>query len=154
MPIIKYMAETNLTQSEAESLLRMEKVRLIESTVPFPQPGEAVVYLLRSKNGREDFLLDVRRGRLSLSKCTYQNRARTVVPLARLDVAGSNHRNPNDTVVECPHIHIYREGYGDKWAWPASDYIEVLPSSLIDIYHKFCDFCAIIEPPLLQGSLF
>lgn len=38
------------------------------------------------------------------------------VVLARLDFA-SPHRNPDDTTVGIPHLHIYLEGYGDKFAY-------------------------------------
>ena len=34
----------------------------------------------------------------------------------RLDIAGPPHRNPDGVEMACPHLHVYREGYGDKWA--------------------------------------
>ena len=36
----------------------------------------------------------------------------------RLDYGGPLHRNPDGEEIPCPHLHIYREGYGDKWAVP------------------------------------
>jgi len=57
-------------------------------------------------------------GRLLLTKGTYQNRARGVAILARLDFGGAPHRNPDDEEITCPHLHLYREGYGDRSAVP------------------------------------
>jgi hypothetical protein len=53
-----------------------------------------------------------------LTKGTYLNRARGVAILARLDFGGAPHRNPDDQEIPYPHRHLYREGYGDRWAIP------------------------------------
>jgi len=58
---------------------------------------------------------------MDFSRITYQNRGRAVVVLLRLDLKGSPLRNPNDEVIPCPHLHIYREGFGDKWAYPLAE---------------------------------
>ncbi|KJU85379.1 prophage protein [Candidatus Magnetobacterium bavaricum] len=38
--------------------------------------------------------------------------------LLRLCFGGHPHRNPDDTEISSPHLHRYREGYADKWAYP------------------------------------
>jgi hypothetical protein len=58
--------------------------------------------------------------RIDLIKGTYQNRARYVVVLVRLDFGGKPHRNPDGEEIASPHLHIYREGVGDKWAYPVT----------------------------------
>jgi hypothetical protein len=63
-------------------------------------------------------MLDLARGQIKLTKATYQNRARQAIVLMRLDLDGPPHRNPDDQEIPCPHLHFYREGYGDKWAIP------------------------------------
>jgi len=148
------MAETDLTQSEADLLLSLEKIRSDSNTYDFPRPGESIALDLQSTNGRESFTLDILRGRISLSKCTYQNRARTIIILARVDLSGAPHRNPDGAIVPCPHIHLYREGYGDKWAWPIHEVIDGFIEELRDAYDQFCEFCNITEPPKLQRGLF
>jgi hypothetical protein len=112
------MPEINPTQAEADALLAMEKHRIDDSRWDFPDPGESMHIPLVSANGRENFHLDIRRGKIDLSKGTYQNRSRQIVILARLDFGGPPHRNPDDIEVPSPHIHVYKEGYGDKWAIP------------------------------------
>lgn len=50
-------------------------------------------------------------------KMKYQLRARQTIVLARLDF-GAPHRNPDGKEIGVPHLHLYREGYGDKFAYP------------------------------------
>ena len=114
------MADANLTQAEADALTAMEKRRSDETEWQYPDLGGYVTIPLVSMDRRESFLLDLRRGRIDLTKGTYQNRGRQVVVLARLDFGGAPHRNPDGEEIRSPHLHLYREGYGDKWAIPAS----------------------------------
>jgi hypothetical protein len=113
------VAEVDLTQIEADALIAIEKRRVDEKEWTFPSPGEQVVIPITSRDRRENFLLDLTRSRIKLSKATFQNRARQTVILMRLDLDGPPHRNPDDQEIPCPHLHVYREGYGDKWATPA-----------------------------------
>ena len=147
------MAELDLTQSEADSLIAMEKHRCDEERHEFPMGGESLA-LLQSPDKREQFVLDLSRGRIDLTKVTMQNRARQVVVLVRLDLGGSPHRNPDGTDMQCPHMHLYREGYGDKWAVavPADRF-----PRLGDHWGTLADFmlfCNITQPPHIERGLF
>ncbi len=148
------MAKTDLTQAEADALITMEKHRVNEELSSFPVNGEAIVLPLQSVDQREQFLLDLSRGRIDLRKVKMQSRGRQVVVLLRLDLGGAPHRNPDDEEIPAPHLHIYREGYGDKWAVP------VPPDrfgNLADIWQTFSDFmgyCNITQPPRIQRGLF
>ena len=113
------MAETNLTQDEADALLTMEKHRVNEDICDFPSDGESVILSLQSPDRREQFLLDLSRGRIDLRKVKMQTRARQIVVLVRLDLGGAPHRNPDGEEIPVPHLHVYREGYGDKWVLAA-----------------------------------
>ncbi len=120
----------------------------------YPGLGGRVTVPLVSMDRREPFFLDLRRGRIDLRKGSYQTRARKVVILARLDFGGSPHRNPDGEEIGSPHLHLYREGYGDKWAFPVSaeDF-----SNLNDPWlalEDFMRFCKITEPPLFKRGLF
>lgn len=108
------MSVGTLSQSEADALFAMEKHRSDDSERSFPGGGGSIVIPLVSTDGRESFLLDLRRRRVDITKATYQNRARTVVVLARLDLGGHPHRNPDGEEIGSPHLHRYREGFGDK----------------------------------------
>src|SRR5262245_26066363 len=113
------MADLNLTQAEADALIALPKHRLDEQIWDYPDLGGGISVPLASADRREQFSLDLRRGRIDLRKGTYQNRARQVVVLVRLDFGGAPHRNPDGEEINSPHLHVYREGFGDKWAVPA-----------------------------------
>ncbi|WP_151208784.1 DUF6978 family protein [Paenibacillus yonginensis] len=68
---------------------------------------------------RPGLFIDVnRKGTINVKKRTFQTRYQKSIVLLRLDISGSPHRNPDDEVIECPHLHSYREGYGTSWAYP------------------------------------
>jgi len=148
------MAEIVLTQDEADTLIAVEKQRIDDTEWDYPGPGERANIPLASADGREQFYIDISRGRINLAKGTYQNRARQVVVLVRLDYGGAPHRNPDDQEVASPHIHLYREGYGDKWAYPIP--AERFPNidqpweTLLD----FMRYCNVTQPPNIRKGLF
>jgi hypothetical protein len=109
---------------------------------------------LRSKDKREEFFLDISRGKINLKKTKYQNRARHVVVLVRIDLGASPHRNPDDTEVAAPHLHLYREGYGDKWASPLPGDAFSNTDDVWQVMQDFMKFCRIVEPPFIRKGLF
>jgi len=148
------MAEINLTQAEADALIAMAKHRLDGTEWDYPDLGGAVSIPLVSADRREQFVLDLRRGRIDLAKGTYQNRGRQVVVLVRLDFGGTPHRNLDGEEIDSPHLHIYREGFLDKWAMPvpAGDFRDVTnPGQTLDDFMRFCN---IVEPPTIRRGLF
>ena len=91
---------------------------------------------------------------LRLGKGTYQNRARGVAILARLDFGGAPDRNPDDEEIPCPHLHLYREGYGARWTMP-------LPAERFSnagdhwlLLLEFMRFVNITVPPDIRRDLF
>ncbi len=147
------MAGHELTQELADSLLMMRKVRSNEDTHIYPLKDRTLIVPLQSEDGRENFFLDLHSGSRNLLKVTLQNRARQLVVLARLDLGGSPHRNPDGQVVSCPHLHNYRVGFGDKWAFPIPT---PLFQDLTDSWQTLQDFmkyCQVIDPPKFQKGL-
>jgi len=148
------MADINLTQSEADALIAMEKQRVDDKQWVFPVPGSRLAIPLISMDKRENFILDVTRAQVKLTKVTYQNRARQAIILLRLDLDGPPHRNPDDQEIPCPHLHIYREGFGDKWAIPAPPAEYPDPTNLFSTFEAFMQHCNIIVLPDIQLGLF
>ena len=143
-----------LSQAEADSLLRLEKHRINDNRVRLPDTGGNVTAPLVSVDGAETFYLDISRGQINLTKGKFQNRARTTIVLARVDIGGAAHRNPDDTEVPCPHIHLYREGFGDRWAFPVS--VEQFADTT-DHWQTLLDFlryCNVTRPPDFERGLF
>ena len=138
------MADFALTQEEADALIAMEKRCVEDKDWPFPLPGEKLIVDLESLDRRENFILDVNRGRIKLSQATYQNRARQAVVLLRLDIDGPPHTNPDGEEMPCPHLHTYRAGYGTKWATPMPSSFGPT-SNLSVLLQQFATYCRIAE---------
>ncbi len=142
-----------LSQLEADLLIQMEKkfsdtTQLILGEFPIKISRE-----LSSLDAREIFHFDITKNMIKLSKVTIQNRSRIVYILARVDFGGSPHQNPDGELIFCPHIHIYREGYNDKWAYPLADISGFRDSTdFIENIEDFSDYCHIIELPPIQLS--
>jgi hypothetical protein len=144
----------DLTQAEANELIAMPKRSCNEDIHTFPSLGGKLVIELESVDKTEDFLLDVTRSRIDFSRITYQNRGRVVVVLKRLDLNGAPHRNPDDEVILCPHLHTYREGYGDKWAEPVAAGKFSNLDDLAQTLEEFMVECNVVQAPLIQAGLF
>lgn len=134
--------------------MNMEKHRINDDHHGMPAAGKTLTVPLVSPDGQEEFLLDISRGGISIKKVKLQNRAREIVVLFRLELNGPPHRNPDDEEVPTPHIHMYREGYGAKYAYtPPSEYFTNLSDEATTL-REFLVFCKITKPPHLDPRLF
>jgi hypothetical protein len=142
-----------LTQAEAEQLIHMVKHFVNAPAAISIPPGADDTYELAGPNDREKFLLDVWRGTLRLTKLKFQNRVRTVVVLVRLDVDGAPHTNPDGHRLSGTHLHAFREGFEDRWAYPVDPTAFTLLSDPGATFQEFCVFCKIESPPPVQGVI-
>lgn len=148
------MANVELTQPEADALLEMEKCKADDQAWDYPGlVGGNISIPLLSRDRRESFLLDVGRSGTIVLKGKYQNRARQTFILARLDFGGSLHRNPDGSELSCPHLHLYKEGYGSKWAYPIPSETFGDTSDVWETLLDFMRFCNITEPPIINKVL-
>jgi hypothetical protein len=144
----------DLTQSEADALLALRKKYMKKDAVNWPSLGTKTSIDIVSLDEREAFLLDVSRASIKLERLVLQTRARVTVILARLDLNGPVHRNPDDSELPCPHIHLYREGYADKWAFPVpSEHFFNLDDHRQTVA-DFMRYCRIMQPPEFIEGLF
>ena len=74
---------------------------------------------------------------------TFQTRARTTIVLARLDFGGPPHKNPDNKWLGSIHLHLYREGYNDKYAFPLPEEFAGI-SDTFEFLDAFMDYCVII----------
>ena len=148
------MSGEEVTQAEADALLAMEKHRMSEQASRWPDLGRKLTVDLLSVDKRERFQLDMTSSQIKLSKFTFQNRARTTVILARLDIDGAPHRNPDDVEISATHLHLFREGYGDKWAYPVPPEVFTDLSSHWACLQDFMRYCNITKPPDFDRGLF
>jgi len=141
-----------LTDKEAQALISMEKSFVKGDTIFLP-PGADETRELVGSEGREAFLLDLWRATIRLSKVKYQTRGRTVVVLVRLDIDGPPHTNPDGTRMGGTHLHVYREGYEAKWAYPLDAAEFPRPMDVAGTFADFFRYCHIVDPPPVQGSI-
>ena len=140
-----------MTQAQADNFLAMDK--------RFDDPGtlelgpEKWTRELTASNLRERFLFDYIRGRIIFAKYRYQMRHGATEILLRYDSHGKHTNPPNphhEGGFEGPHVHLFREGYDDKIAFPALE-IGILdttdPSLVLTVALKFCH---VIEIPPIQ----
>jgi hypothetical protein len=73
--------------------------------------------------------------------------------LARLDFAAP-HRNPDGAEIGLPHLHRYREGYGDKWAEEVPDGLLTKPDDAWQVLLDFMAYCHVVERPNIVRGLF
>jgi len=149
------MADIVLTQAEADAMLACPKERVDEEIHVFPSAGQRLEIELFSNEYRgENFTLDLARGRIKLTKAKYQNRVRSVIILARLDIDGPPHTNPDGEEIECPHLHVYREGFGTKYAIKVPELSFANTQDVWQTLRDFMKFCNIVVQPNIQMSLF
>jgi hypothetical protein len=148
------MANINIPQAEAEDLIDMEKLYTGKPQRSYPGPGENLQMKCESLDGAEMFHLDVYRGRIALTKATHNMRVRTAVPLLRLDLNAAPHRNPDGEKVGRTHLHVYREGYGDAWAYevPQQEFGDL--TDLMRTLTDFMTYCNITQQPSINPYLF
>jgi hypothetical protein len=145
-----------LKQAEVDALLGLIKTLLAAGPLAFPEPGKYITLDAVSVAGHEKFLIDVnRKGVLKITKCTYQTRYMQTHILLRLDLDGPDHPNPDGTIVPCPHIHIYREGYGTSWAFSLPEHITSDSKDLVRVLIDFLRYNNIFSiPPIhYEGGL-
>ena len=163
------MADIDITQAEADALIAMEKHCVEDKSWLFPEAGSRLAVPLVSPDKRENFMLDITRATIRLTKATYQNRGRQAIILMRLDLDGPPHPNPESVpagpgyawlvpyagkAMACPHLHLYIEGYGDKWAIPAP--VDRYPNvaDLFSTFEAFMTQCNITRLPQIDRGLF
>ena len=148
------MADIELTQAEADILIALEKVRENDDLVDYPGLGGNICVALVSADKREHFSLDISRGRIDLRKGKCQERGRSVIVLVRLDFGSAPHRNPDGEEVACPHLHVYRQGFGDKWATAVPSDHFPNTNDLWRLLQDFMRFCNVTKPPVFRRGVF
>jgi len=142
------MTTLMLTQMEANELISMKKKFENKKQTVLNESFEECFNLI-SENKQEHFVLDMKQGKIDLKKIKYQNRFDEVIPLVRFESKGI-HENPDGTIIKGPHIHIYKEGYGDKFAVP-SPFNN--PEDVLESIKQFCKYCNIEETNFTYQSI-
>jgi hypothetical protein len=112
-----------------------------------------VVRQINSITTKEIFLLDFYRGSIELSKYTINKRYRQTIIMLRYD-NGGRHTNPGGVLFEGPHVHLYKEGYNDKFAFPVSEVSVTSTDTMEQVFKKIMHFCNVKQVPTIEVPMF
>lgn len=142
--------------TQAEYVFLMEQEKDFDDLATPIKLGPAPLQWVRQIHSlatKEVFHLDFYRGSFELSKYTVNNRYRQTIIMLRYD-NGGRHTNPDGVLFEGPHVHLYREGYNDKFAFPVSE-INVLESDTMEnVFNKIMHFCNVKRFPTIEVPMF
>ncbi|WP_410513134.1 hypothetical protein PaeBR_01270 [Paenibacillus sp. BR2-3] len=143
-----------LIQNEVDYLLNLVKVLSENRNITLPNPGQSLELGVNSANSNEKFIVDInRKGTINIQKVTYQTRYQRSVVLLRLDIEGSPHKNPDEEIIPCPHLHIFREGFGTSWAYPLDKKIITETTDLVQVLIAFLKYNNVTNIPPIQQYL-
>jgi len=144
----------SITQSDFNSIINEEKVfsdlinPLTLSPVPINWSRE-----IKAVNSKNTFYLDFYRGSFELTRYTYNKRYRQSIILIRYD-SGGRHTNPDGASFDGPHVHLFREGYNDKYAFPISELNIDDENTIDEVLNKLLQFCNITKRPAIEIPMF
>ena len=144
-----------MNDKKFEHLMSLIKYFDKPNLVAVPQIGDNLNFGLHTNSTQDSFIFDLdRSGKIEL-KFKNQLRKESIL-LVRMDINGPPHINPDGEAVSGSHIHIYKEGYGLKWAHELEEKLLTLPdkTNVLDIFRIFCDYCNIsLENISIQGVI-
>ncbi|MCM8568624.1 hypothetical protein NE848_04490 [Gramella jeungdoensis] len=108
---------------------------------------------IKGVNSKNLYLLDFYRGSFELSRYTFNKRYKQSIIIFRYD-NGGRHTNPDGKSFDGPHIHLYKEGYNDKFAYPIEDIGIDNSDSMEEVLNKILHFCNIKKIPSVEISMF
>lgn len=142
-----------LTQEQANHLIAIEKIMKERATIRWPSLGGKIAVGLTSHDRAEEFVVNATRSYIKIGHLSLNARVKSVITLVRLEIDGSPHRNPDDIEMECPHIHLYREGYGTKWAFPLPDGVFTDLTNQVLTFQQFMAYFNVTDLPEVTAGL-
>lgn len=107
---------------------------------------------LVNDNSKNSYNLHLNYGRIDVDKVsitTVHNESGKV--LVRLDLNPRKHINPDGTIVDTDHVHIYKEGYDERFAYPldSEEFKNIFPDkeNMALLLKSYLDFIKTISIP-------
>ena len=139
----------SLTQEEFDYIIGLDKYFTEEDGIKLAGNWSRDIHAPETK---DTFILDYYRGKIELKKFTYKKRYKKTIVLLRFDASG-RHTNPDGERFEGAHVHLYKEGYDDKFAYPISK-IGIDSNNLKsdEVLKRLLAYCHIGNCPEIQLS--
>ena len=145
------MARDKIKQDEIERLLEALKKTLVDS-ISFPEKGKSEEFEVKAVSTNEVFTIRIYRGKVNREK--YNLGAiiqKHGLPILELHIGpGNRHTNPDGTIIEGSHWHIYSDQYGRTQAFPADD---IESDRFVDNTIAFLEKFNVIEKPEVYFQL-
>jgi hypothetical protein len=153
-----------LSQDEANNLIKIEKKRNGNQSYMFPSPGTHTVVPLLSMDGTIEFTLNFYHAIIKRNKVQAAELYEKGVLLLRMCIGGKHHTNPQGSAPLAMfsglegqdtgehHLHYYAEGWGTSWSVP----LDIDPSlfyPLTRLSYHFMDLCHVVDKPVMTGGL-
>lgn len=108
---------------------------------------------LKAVSTSDTFLLDFYRGNFEISRYTVNHRYQQTIVLLRYD-SGGRHTNPDGETFDGPHVHLFKEGFRDKFAYPVSKVGVEDSDNLETVFNKLMHFCNVRRIPSIKVPMF
>lgn len=142
---------TVLKQEEADTLRMIEKYLINPQSVKLPPAQETTIYdiyYMKDDKRYDNMNLSTYRGRKNPHKVSYRILYDKCVMLVRIDSQDATyHINPDGKTKILPyqpHIHIYKEGYGDKYAYLLPDEFSKT-DDIVTLFMEFLSYSHVIN---------
>lgn len=145
----------NIQQSRANELIKVKKTFLDKSKIIVNKPIQEKRELISTSNVEDKFYFHISQKAIEFG--CYRTCTRYFsIPLVRLCIDSDQvHENPDGKIIRGSHIHMYKEGHFDKFAYPLSEY-GFTNENIIPVLEQFFEICNIekirIEDQRLMGD--
>ncbi len=149
---------------DSEFLLNIqERKKYIENYFNFPRQNEFITLNAQGSQTQNNYLIDINKKQATLERVTFQGRHRVNIILLRMDIGTKPHTNPDKTLISGNHIHIYKDGYHDTFAYelndpvlnelnPAFDLTKFKTKNHTNLFIAFSEFCNFDQCPIIKQS--
>lgn len=133
----------SISKETFEALMALEKHFLDDKELSLDNNWTRDIESLSTK---DKFQLDYRHSKIEIRKYSFNHRTRISVVLLRY-CAQKRHTNPDGKVFDGPHLHLFCEGYDDKFAFNVEDILGIDPlnASKEEVLEKLLEYCHIAK---------
>ncbi len=145
-----------LAQAEADTLRRIEKFLTNPHNITLLSPHRNSIHQMHYfHNGfrKDDMKLSTFHSEKNTRKVSYRILYNGNIVLIRIDTQDATpHINPDGQLVippYQPHVHIYQEGYSDKFAYPLPEEFQNT-DNIIELFMEFLSYSNVINKDDVQ----